>query len=349
VIGVFYTPDFDNGISTLGQKLSFVILPLVAITGKPLNNSAIRFLKFSFIYSCLLIIVVSTAVAIFNFFSSSGAANFDANTAANYSSLHSSESALWMYFSYIQLLHWADLHPAYFSMYLVFCLTILFTEKANSKAEMIWHFVIGAVIGGFVAMLASRMAIIALFLSMVFLISKRKNLPVFQIITTAAIFILLAWLNPVTRFRVVEEPMTTTYKVNSSIDQWNSVSYRLLEWQGSLSVINSHLLFGVGTSGWKSAMKDFYSNFNASTVGLTYNSHNQFLQTWMENGLFALIALAFCIFGSVFGPKVDPAYITFILIFSLMCMTESILDRQKGIVFFTMFQSLFLAFKSKPQ
>lgn len=349
ILGLFYTPDFDNAISSLGQKLPFVIFPLVAVTGRPLNDSALRLLKFSFVYSCLVVVIVSLAVATVNFLSGNGAANFDPNTTANFAALHSNASRLWMYFSYIQLSRWADLHPAYFSMYLVFCLAILATEKENSKGEMLWYLGVRIVIAGFVAMLATRAAVIALVLSMIFLIWKKRGAPAVQTLVVAAVVALLLWFNPVARFRIVEEPLKTTYKVDPSVAQWNSVSYRLLEWQASLSIISGHLLFGVGTSGWKSAMNNFYTNFNSSTVGLTYNSHNQFLQTWMENGFFALLVLLVCIFGPLFQLKGDPSYIAFILIFSVMCMTESILDRQKGIIFFTLFQSLFLAIKPALQ
>jgi hypothetical protein len=124
------------------------------------------------------------------------------------------------------------------------------------------------------------------------------------------------------------------------------VNYRLLEWEGSWSIIRDNPLFGVGTSGWKIAMSKFYSSYNSSTSGLMYNSHNQFLQTWMENGILALVVFAFCLFGSLFRPPADQSYVVFILIFSLMCLTESIVERQKGIVFFTLFQSLFLGLQN---
>jgi O-antigen ligase len=121
-----------------------------------------------------------------------------------------------------------------------------------------------------------------------------------------------------------------------------------VEWQGSWSVIRDHLFFGVGTSGWKVALLNFYSNYNSSVAGQMLNSHNQFLQVWMENGILALIVFLFCVFGFVFR-STDRKYVVFILIFSLMCMTESVLEWQKGIVFFTMFQTLFLALEIRTK
>ncbi|HCW06623.1 MAG TPA: hypothetical protein DGG95_04570, partial [Cytophagales bacterium] len=107
---------------------------------------------------------------------------------------------------------------------------------------------------------------------------------------------------------------------------------------------------GVGTGAGTNAMIDFYSRFNQSTVGLTHNSHNQYLQTWMESGIVGLIAFLFCLFGFLLLKiKVPPSYLAFIIIFSLMCLTESIGERQKGVVFFTLFQSLFLGFEARPK
>jgi len=94
-------------------------------------------------------------------------------------------------------------------------------------------------------------------------------------------------------------------------------------------------------------MSNFYANYSKETAGLEYDPHNQYLQTWLELGLAGLFALLLCIFAPLFRPNVEQSYVAFILIFSLMCLTESIGERQKGIVFFTLFQSLFLAFEKK--
>jgi O-antigen ligase len=258
-----------------------------------------------------------------------------------------------MYFSYIQLAKTVGMHPAYFSMYLIFCLTILFTEKYSSKRQEIIHLLLTLLISAFTAMLATRAAIIAFVVSAIFLvigkIRNRQSVASLSIFIVAASIGFLVVFNPVARFRVIEEPMRTNYVANTSVTEWNSVSYRLVEWQGSWSVINDHMIFGVGTSGWKVALLDFYSNYNSSVAGQMLNSHNQFLQVWMENGILTLFVILFCIFGFVFRPPINQKYVAFILIFSIMCITESILERQKGIVFFTMFQTLFLVSANKSK
>lgn len=351
IVGLMYTADPNNGVSALDRKFSFAVLPFIAVMGRSLNEKMIRTLKLSFVYSCALIVLLSLILAFANFLSGGSAFNFDAGAAMNYSHLHPDASPFWMHFSYIQLSRWIDLHPAYFSMYLVFCLAILFTEKHYSTRQVIFHLFLGIAISGFIAMLSTRMAIVAFIITALYLgataVGKGRLFYPLAVLGSAIVLGSLLWLNPVSRFRLVEEPMKTTYLADTSITQWNSVNYRLLEWRGSWSIIRDHLIFGVGTNGWRSAMDSFYSNFNASTIGLTYNSHNQFLQTWMENGILALITFLFCVFGFMLRSNIDQGHIAFMLIFSLMCLTESIIERQKGIVFFTLFQSLFLAFENR--
>lgn len=351
VLGTLYTPDVESGLFTLDKKIPFVALPLLAVIGRGLNEQFVSFLKRSFVYSCSALILLCLALAIANLLSGALPYNFDLRGAQGYQALHPGASSVWMHFSYIQLAKGVGMHPAYFSLYLVFSLTILFTEKYSSRSEKVIHLMLTLLISAFTAMLATRMAIIALAISTIYLIIGKVRDRQFS--TSLSIFIvvisigLLVLLNPVARYRLIEEPLKTNYVANASVREWNSVSYRLLEWQGSWSIICDHLFFGVGTSGWKIALTNFYSSYNVS--GMMLNSHNQFLQIWMENGILTLIVFLFCVFGFVFRSPVDQGYVAFILIFSLMCMTESILERQKGIVFFTMFQTLFLAFENKSR
>lgn len=346
VIGMVYTSDFDNGLFILDRKITFFILPVIAATGRELDAGFIAFLKRSFVYSCSVVILVCLALASYYFFHEGSGSNFDFYTNENFKTIHPDISPAWTHFSYIQLAHWAGLHPAYLSMYLLFCLVILFTENYKSKREMITHLILGCVIVCFLALLATRMAILSFIGIAVYFSFKKaqeKKFKLVLLVTSFSIFIaLLLWLNPVARFRVLEEPMITTYQADKSVTNWNSVNYRLLEWEGSWSTIRKNWLFGVGTGDGKQAMDNFYSQYNSTTVGLIHNAHNQYLQTWMESGVIGLIVFLVCLFAGLFSLYKDSSYVSFILIFSFMCLTESIGERQKGVVFFMLFQALYL-------
>jgi len=203
----------------------------------------------------------------------------------------------------------------------------------------------------FLALLASRMAILSfsiiLLYSLTHQLQKRKRVPnVLALACVLIAFLALIWFNPVARFRVIQEPRITGLKIHRQVSQWNSVNLRLLEWQASWSIIKKTWLTGVGTGDGQNAMKLYYASYNPSTMDMDFNSHNQYFETILELGIIGLISLLCCFFLPGFRPWNSILYLSFILLFSLMCLTESMLARQKGIVFFTLFQSLFLSVRS---
>jgi len=352
VVGMIYTNDAENGLFALNKKISFFILPIMASAERCFDEKFFQILKRSFVYSCFGMILLCLAAATYFYLSGAPIANFDFSTYDNFKSIHPDASPAWMHFSYIQFGYWADFHPAYLSMYLVFCLVILFTENYTDRLERSIHAMIGLLMICCLALLSSRMAIIAFMGTAVYLgvkkIQEKRRWTIVTIVSFSFVLVIFLGINPVARFRVIEEPMITTYQANQRVTDWNSVTYRLLEWEGSWSVIKAHWFGGVGTGGGKQAMSDFYAHYNSSTIGLALNAHNQYLQTWMESGFIGLFVFLLCLGLGLFRLPQDSSYVGFILIFSLMCLTESVGERQKGIVFFTLFQVLFLGFeKSK--
>jgi O-antigen ligase len=260
--------------------------------------------------------------------------------------LNPTASSFWEYFSYIQIGDWIDIHPAYFSMYLVFCVIILAQEMFDKMKIKLFGLAVIAVFTLFIVLLSSRMAIVAYLVVTSFLavynFSRTRDR---RILIIPALFLLtlfaLVWINPVSRFRIVQEPLFTSFHIDQNKKEWNSVSFRLLEWKASLHELERSWMTGVGTGDGQAVLQNYYSAYNTSTANLNYNAHNQYLQTTLELGVTGLILLLICIFKPAFHAiQPNPVHIAFVVLFGLMCFTESLLARQKGIVFFTMFQSL---------
>ena len=347
LIGLLYSQNLHAGLFEIEKKMTFIALPLISASGKPLDQSFFDFLKKSFVYSCALLIVCSLSYATFHYFHSSPALNFDSQTLEHFHLFNPSASPLWEYFSYIQVGSWMDLHPAYFSLHIIFCLLILLerimdqNKVSNESIALILLFTF------FLALLASRMAILSFIIILVYFIvnqfQKRKWVP--NILTLGCVLIVFAgliWLNPVSRFRVIQEPNATGLKIHQQVTRWNSVNLRLLEWQASWNTVKKSWLTGVGTGDRQDALKGYYASFNTSTMNMDFDSHNQYIQTIMELGMVGFTSLLVCFFLAAFRSEHSILYLSFILLFSLMCLTECMLARQKGIVFFTLFQSLFL-------
>jgi hypothetical protein len=347
LLGLLYSQDLHSGLLEIEKKLTFVVLPVMAASGKPLDPSFFDFLKRSFVYSCSVLIIGSMAYTAVQFINSSPVTNFDTQTEEYFHHLNPSASPVWEHFSYIQVGSWMDLHPAYLSLHIIFCILILLDRIRDRNKINAAPLLLIALFTFFLALLASRMAILSFVFILVYFIAdqlkKKRWVPnALTLSCVLIVFPVLIWLNPVSRFRVIQEPNGTGMEIHQQVTQWNSVNLRLLEWQASWNIIKGSWLTGVGTGDGQDALKSYYASYNASTINMSFDAHNQYFQTFIELGIMGLISLLLCLFLPAFRPGHSILYISFILLFSLMCLTESMLARQKGIVFFTLFQSLFL-------
>ena len=346
LIGMLYTHDVSRGLVMLDKKIIFIAFPIIIATGRVLSMNFLGFLKQSFVYTCVAVVLVCLVLAAYSFIQGNPAENFDIRTNEHFMLFHPGVSSVWPYFSYIELAQGVGIHPGYLSMYLVFCMVILFTENYQTKTERIINSIVGFMIICTLVLLASRTATLAFICSIIYIVLKKiqeKQFKVYMpIILSSVLLGLLLWLIPVARFRLIEEPMITKYKANTTVMDWNSVSYRLLEWQGSWAVIKANWLAGVGTGGNGKAMVHFFDHYNKSTAGLDLNAHNEYLQVWTESGLPGIFTFLLCLTVGLFPLRNDLSYGSFVIIFSVMCLTESMGEWQKGIAFFCLFQALFL-------
>jgi len=124
----------------------------------------------------------------------------------------------------------------------------------------------------------------------------------------------------------------------------NSTSAHINLWQNAVELIDDHPLFGVGTGDLKEELSKYYAK-NHFNYGLekNYSPHNQVLHTAVILGIFGclfLLAMFLVPLFLAFSNK-DWVYFFFLLIVLMNCMTESILEVQKGVLFFAFFNTWF--------
>ncbi len=348
-MGLIYSNDVFSGLKDLQRKIPILVLPLIATTGSVLQINFICWIKRSFAYSCFTVVIISLVTTAFRLYSEGINTGNLGVAESQYHYLHSTASLIWLHFSYIQIGRWGDLHPTYFSMLLIFSVVILLNEMDDSKKYKILRTSAVVVMIMFIGLLASRMAVLAFVFSSVYLILKNIKIRMVKHVvyfsSTILILLIAIWINPVARFRLLEEPTSTSLFITKNTTKWNSVNYRLLEWKGAWSIIKNNPLLGVGTGDGNHALEEFYSNFNASTVSVQYDAHCQYLQTWVETGIFGLLILLLCLLIPLIKLADNPTDVSFIIIFSSMCLTECIFELQKGVIFFSVFFALILCRK----
>lgn len=140
----------------------------------------------------------------------------------------------------------------------------------------------------------------------------------------------------------------------------NSVNLRFIKWNCSFEVlsVNSTWLAGAGTGESQKLLNECYLRSLGPDSFLAvdnYNSHNQFLTTWLNLGLIGFLFLIGHFVYALIVYRNSGQWLPFIFTTAivLFCLTESVFEVQKGIVLYAFFQSLFFKIssnsRSKPQ
>lgn len=124
---------------------------------------------------------------------------------------------------------------------------------------------------------------------------------------------------------------------------WNSIGVRLSILKCTYDVTKEHPFFGTGIGDVQVELNNSYKMYNFSTL-IDMNTHNQYLQFIVGIGIVGLLivmgVLSFQIYKSIQGGNL--IHLSFVSIFMLCCLTESVLERQYGIMFFALFNSITL-------
>lgn len=110
--------------------------------------------------------------------------------------------------------------------------------------------------------------------------------------------------------------------------------------KNSLAVIKENPIIGVGAGDRLDALAPFYEN---SENRITYNPHNQYLDTMMTTGIPGLIILLMLIFIPMIKAFKERkfGFFAFFILFGISILFESMLERQMGIFFFCLMLFLF--------
>jgi hypothetical protein len=154
------------------------------------------------------------------------------------------------------------------------------------------------------------------------------------------------------RFSQVKETIRfeSAPKVNSPLPDkvelpvYNSTSIHFLVWKYAVQLIGRYPIAGVGVGDVHDELKKVYAENNFQYgVQNEPSPHNQFLQTAVALGIIGLAVLMFIFIAPFlfFIKQKQWLYALFMFVVMADCLTESMLERQAGIIFFTFFAIFF--------
>jgi O-antigen ligase len=350
--GLFYSENIFSGIKSVEQKLVMIIFPLLAVSSASFSVSQRKIALLNFASSSLLLTLVClvlnvTAVIHGGPFEQ---VNFDPYNLSRFNALHPEVNPIWMQMTYLSFTKPLINSPTYLSLFIIFSILIfLYTRTSTLLPSLLKYGVISWLCVS-VILLSSRMGIFILFgvLGIYFIHQlwvstffwKQLAGPMCLLIS----LISLTLLSPVTRYRVIEEPLATGMSIPYDSTQWNSVNLRMLQWKSGIQGVKQNGFGGTGTGASNEILQQYYAQANLGGFDRFKVVHNQYLETYLEIGVAGFIALTLCFAIPAFVALKQKNYLALYLIgiVCLCCISTSLFDSGRGLTFYMSLISLLL-------
>lgn len=334
LISLLYDPEKRIIYSLLERKLSLLFFPLIFFYSTFRLKSA-DFQKLFNVFTLAVfaeLLWVNLAVFLFS----------------KHSVCYPGEDFIFNYRQ--QFEHYSGIHPTYMSMFVFFALLlnidIMVRRQPVNEMLNIWvryGFCLVLFVAGI--LLGARTPLIAAVIAIVFFLFLKKGLSkkilvvvgIGFVLSTAAILITPGFKNRITEFKELQwRPPVFNEENTANI----RIGIYLCSWQ----LLKENWVKGVGPGQLQKALNYCYSAYPAKVYdNKNYNTHNEFLNSWLSLGIAGFIAFIMTLIFPLFYAlkQKDYLYAGFLVFFFICCMTENLLSRQMGVVFYALFNSLF--------
>jgi len=330
ILGLVYTNDFKAGLFSTEKRLALLVFPLVFFcTDYDLSNKEIKKLFLSF----QLGLSLCALYCLLNAFKE----NFLLNQMA---------AIDWTLFS-DKLMDPAGINHLAFGLYSALAVAyavhnlLQFPEKKTVFLEIAMLLPISISL----IFVIPKMAIISLLVGICYLFVQNRSAfsgkHIIGITIAFGILMIIVLQLPKSRERMRQ--FTYGFGRNNVINDKHSYSAtRAGALYATLDLLAEHGISGLGTGGIDKEMTDWYMAKGVPDL-IGIDTHNQYFDYWLSYGLLGLILFS----GSLLIPlwiahkEGNELYVVFLIIMLISFLTENFLNNNKGIMFFSFFNSLF--------
>ena len=327
VISFFWSDDVDYAASLLVRKLPLLVLPVVVAASPTLSKKHVHYILIVFVTSLFLV-----SLTVFR----------------------EGLTVLLNRHDLTDLVRLVPLHRPYLGMYCGFAILALlyFTSQTKRKALMALAVALCLYFGLYIFLIFSKMVVIVLgfILLITSLLYIRKRIGWPAALGALALLLVGAGITLSTNKQLV----TAYHKIIAfedfdykeyDIQLVSSINIRYINWGCSMAILqkDNNWLTGLGLGNTQEQLQKCYKDRNPWIYEQQQNAHNEYFEEMLRNGIGGLLILALCFAVplALCLHKYNYLYLSFILLFSLCCITESLLSRQAGIAFYALFNALF--------
>lgn len=329
-IGICYSDDFTGASEIVLRKIHLLTIPVsLLICNKRIMKEDLSWLLGLFITICIIFSLLCLSDALFDIVKNKSL-GFQFN-GTNY-----------FYFTSYQLAKPLGVSPVYLSLFCNFSLLIVLFTQIIKRSRV--KTIVAVYLCSVILMIYSGAGIICMVtLLATFILRDIKQRLILSVVFGLIVIAGIVYLTTDTHlerikflfeFQHINENETTeTYRQSNLLDIW----------MASIETIQERFVKGYGPADGQLALEETYQrNGLMNELQNSLNPHNEFLSTLLDLGLSGLIILlATLVCGMLSGiNNKDWIAITFILMMTIFFCFESVLIRQKGIVFFALFYSI---------
>ena len=337
LIGLLWSENLHYGWQDIQTKLSFLVFPLVLGT-LIVSKESFQKVKSAFVAGTIIACIYCTINALIRY-------------------AQTNDETVFFYKFYSVLMH-----VSYFSMYInlsmLFILEISIerwnqcsiVKKSEIVLALFFLLVNLIIITARTAIAAALITIMTYSIVKIIKIKKGLVILIGSLAVSSAISFYSTHL--FNRYSQVEEAIEK-YRENpppsnnkpAQQEIYNSTTSRVEFWKNALTVIKQNWIIGVGTGDIKEELVAQYAKVGFQYgVENRFSPHDQYLHTTVILGVIGLAILLCCLLLPLrlAIQKRNWIFICFQLMIMLDAITESILERQNGIIFYAFFNLLFL-------
>ncbi|MGC1243233.1 MAG: O-antigen ligase family protein [Chryseosolibacter sp.] len=336
-LSLLYSTNLKAALFSLDKKMALLILPLVIGSSPRITNKQFR--------SLMLVAIGSVALAI-----------SICLIAATYRKLMGVPGGFF----------WKDLtaplsefHPTYFSLYINFLaawLIIYLIENWEKEAFWTTRLAFAVIIFFYSALILLSSKIHLMLAGAIPLIIVICYLNKFQLkfaipallLIFSVSALILKGTKAAERFKHIN---TLSYELDSPVSTFNEFTIRLALAECSWHILKNDPVFGVGAGDVYDELDKIYRKVDYKYGYLDQqNPHNEYLSQWLATGLIGLIlmlAILYLMLTTALRKK-QYDFLILLILFIITFAVESALERQKGIVLYSLLTSLYVFREKSP-
>jgi O-antigen ligase len=332
LIGMLYTSNIEFGLFDLEIKLSFFIFPLVFATLDPGSRSPVlaAWVFYAFVAGCFTASMILLGIAVVDY-------------------IRMRDPIVFYYTHFSRFVHTSYL-AMYFNLAIAYIGYLMVKRKSQFRPVLrLLLFLLLFLFSLEVFLLSSKAGIFSLIVVYVLIIlnfmTEYRNFwkgMLLLLVTGSTFFIAIRYL-PVTAGRFKGTEAVISDQQGADNDKQEGTRERLVVWKASLEVIRENPLLGVGTGDVKDEMMAEYQREGKHVAySMQLDSHNQYLQTYIATGLagFLILLLILGVPAFLAITRKYFLYLSFLAVFAMNLLVESMLEVQAGVVYFVFFNSL---------